>query len=56
MDLEADSGDVRTLPVLFERTGERFRTFADAVLLMTEEPFAEEEWPLEGPRSASWWM
>jgi len=53
---QAESEDVRTLPVMFERTGERFRPFEDAVAIMTEEPFPEEEWPIEGPRSALWWL
>ena len=53
---QAESEDVRTLPVLFERTGERFRSFEDAVSLMSEEQFAEEEWPIEGPRSVLWWL
>jgi hypothetical protein len=58
--LDLDPGteleDVRTLPVRFEKTGERFRTFDDSVALMTEEQFNEDEWPLEGPRSAAWWL
>lgn len=48
--------DVRTLPVKYERTGERFRAFEESVGLMSEEPFSEGDWPLEGPRSALWWM
>ena len=48
--------DARTLPVRYEMTGERFRTFDEAVLQMYEEEFEEQDWPLEGPRSALWWM
>ena len=44
--------DVRTLPVQYEKTGERYRNFDDAVLLMHEEEFDEGDWPLDGPRSA----
>lgn len=47
---------VRTLPVRYDRTGERFRTFQESVGVMYEEPFKEEDWPLEGPRSAMWWL
>lgn len=56
LDPEDGAEDVRTLPVRYERTGERFRTFEESVGLMSEEPFSEEDWPLEGPRSALWWM
>ena len=48
--------DVRTLPVRYERSGERYRLFEDACSLMTEEAFEEEDWPMEGPRSCRWWL
>jgi hypothetical protein len=54
--IEEDLEDVRTLPVRFEKTGERYRLFDESVALMTEEPFDADEWPLEGPRSAYWWL
>lgn len=44
------------MPVHYERTGERFRTFEESVGLIYEEPFSDEDWPLEGPRSAMWWL
>lgn len=53
---ETPGDDVRTLAVRYERTGERFRCFEESVGLMYEEPFTEEDWPLEGPRSAMWWL
>lgn len=53
---ETSLEDVRALPVLYENSGERYRTFESAVNLMVEEPFDERDWPLEGPRSAFWWL
>ena len=52
----AEIEDVRTLPVKYESTGERYRNFDEAACLMTEEPFDEQDWPIEGPRSALWWI
>lgn len=47
------AADVRTLPVPFRPvTGERHRPFADAVALLTEEPFPDM--PIQGPRTARW--
>jgi hypothetical protein len=53
---DGEQDDVRTLPARFEKAGERFRMFDEAVSLMTEERFGPDEWFLEGPRSAAWWL
>ena len=33
-----------------------WQQFDQAVTLMSEESFAEDDWPLDGPRSCMWWM
>jgi len=49
---EITSSDARTLPILVDRTGERWRDFANVV---TKVQFSEvDNWPLEGPRTSLW--
>lgn len=46
------SSDARTLPILVDRTGERWRDFSGVV---SKVQFSDiEGWPLEGPRTALW--
>ena len=54
--LQAGSGDVRTLMVHYEASGERYRVYPDAVSNMVEEPFNSDLFPLEGPRTSMWWL
>ena len=52
-----DSGDVRTLPVLYDRQGQRFREFRQAVSQCEHHSFAD--WPIPGPPTVMWvikWM
>ena len=53
-----DSGDVRTLPVLYDRQGQRFREFRQAASQCEHHSFAAD-WPIPGPSTVMWvikWM
>jgi len=45
--------DARTLPVLKNSAGERFRDVKSVAEVMAQTDLAD--WPLEGPRTARWW-
>ena len=47
------SEDARTLPVLRNSAGERFRDVKGVAEHISEVEFAD--WPLQGPRTAKWW-
>ena len=47
--------DIRTLATRFEASGERYRNFDSAAMLMTTEEMGSESWPLEGARTCLWW-
>lgn len=46
--------DARTLAVLRNTSGERFRSVQSAADALQEEQF--EDWALDGPRTAAWWL
>ena len=52
-----ESSDVRTLPVLYDRQGQRFREFRQAVSQCEHHTFPD--WPIPGPATVMWvikWM
>ena len=48
----AGDGDLRTLPVRYNRDGERDRDTKDATALLTETEM--KDWPVSGPRTVLW--
>jgi len=53
---EADPGDLRTLAVRYDVSGQRYREYGDAVSLLREDAFDEADFPIEGARTCQWWM
>ena len=51
-DKNEDPGDARTLAVHFEKDGERFRDYRDAVPMLTETSW--RGFPIPGPRTIKW--
>ena len=51
-----DDDDARTLPILWSANGYRVRGFAEASRLMEVSEMDEKDFPLEGPRSSSWFL
>ena len=49
-----ESPDARTLAVLRNTTGERFRSVQSLSESMAQEKF--EDWPLQGPHTTCWWV
>jgi hypothetical protein len=45
-------GDARTLPVLFDPDGARYRDFKDGILACSQSAFGD--WIIKGPRTTSW--
>ena len=50
----ADEEDARTLPVLFDEHGERWRDWKQVTAGSSENFY--EDWPVDGPRTALWTM
>ncbi|CAK0877963.1 unnamed protein product [Prorocentrum cordatum] len=50
----AGEGDLRTLPVRFDRSNRRFREYGDAVVCLSET--AQAGWSVAGPRTCKWFL
>ena len=55
-DEEPETEDARTLPVLWSLNGYRARPFQDAARMLEVSEMDEKDFPLDGPRSSSWFI
>ena len=51
-DADAESGDIRILPVQYNFQDQRYREFRAAVERLSEDSF--KDWPVPGPRTTIW--
>ena len=55
-DKKEEEEDARTLPVLWSQNGYRVRPFHDAARMLEMSEMDEKDFPLDGPRSSSWFL
>ena len=55
-DEEPEAEDARTLPVLWSASGYRARAFPEAARMLEVSEMDEKDFPLDGPRSSSWFL
>ena len=55
-DEEPEAEDARTLPVLWSPNGYRARGFQEAARMLEVSEMDEKDFPLDGPRSSSWFI
>ena len=49
-----ETDEVRTLSVIYDEQGERFRLWREVVNALQTDTF--DDWPVEGPRTVLWLM